>query len=92
MVSTTTEVPGDRSLTCGIASSELMSPGMLRSRTRTVGLYPRTLRSADSASAASATTVKFSSTSSSRRRPERTTWWSSATTIVIVSAARDGSA
>src|SRR3954451_2950089 len=86
IVSTTTLVPGETSATRGMASSEVSSPGMLRSSTSTVGLWPRTVRSAVSASPASETTRSPPAWSSSRRKPERTTAWSSARTIVISAA------
>src|SRR4051794_31925195 len=82
MVRMTTRVPGEASATEGIASSDEGSPGMLRSSTRTSGLWPRVKRSASSAVPATATTSMSSSASSSSFSPERTTAWSSASTIV----------
>src|SRR5687768_16275378 len=84
MVSTTTEVPGEASTICGIAS-RLEPPGILRSSTRTVGLCPSEYRFAASTSPASATTSMSGSASSSMRRPLRTTEWSSARTMVMLS-------
>src|SRR5215212_10236318 len=86
MVRTTTAVSGELSAMTGIAS-RLEPPGMLRSRTSTVGLWPSTERRVASTSPASAITSMSCSASSSMRRPLRTTGWSSARTIVIVSCA-----
>src|SRR3954468_20848145 len=81
IVSTTTAVSVFRR---GIAS-RLEPPGMLRSRTSTVGRWARVRRSASGTVPASAMTCRPSSLSISIRRPWRTTVWSSAMTTVVLS-------